>query len=237
MTDQLLVPITVGAIKAPNRVFMAPLTRNRARKDGVPGPLSAEYYTQRASAGLIVTEATQVSQQGQGYASTPGIFTEEQVDGWRKVTAAVHGVGGRIVLQLWHVGRISHPDLQPEGDLPVAPSAIRPEGTTVTYEGSKAFVTPRALETHEIEAIVEQYRVGAANAQRAGFDGNRGPRREWLSDRPVPARREQPARGRLWRQCGESQSLPPQGGRCGNGCLGCGPRRACASRRWAPSTT
>ena len=171
MADRLFAPLAVGAITAPNRVLMAPLTRNRAGRDGVPGALAPEYYRQRASAGLIVTEATQVSQAGQGYASTPGIFTPAQVAGWRKVTDAVHAAGGRILLQLWHVGRISHPDLQPGGALPVAPSAIKPAGGTITYEGQKPFVTPRALETDEIAGVVEEFREGAANAKAAGFDG------------------------------------------------------------------
>jgi N-ethylmaleimide reductase len=150
---------------------MAPLTRNRAGKGNVPGPLNATYYAQRASAGLIIAEATQVSPQGQGYPSTPGIHSAQQVEGWKLVTDAVHQQGGRIFLQLWHVGRISHPDLQPDGALPVAPSAIAPKGEASTYEGPKPFVTPRALETPEIPEIIEQYRQGAENALQAGFDG------------------------------------------------------------------
>jgi N-ethylmaleimide reductase len=137
----------------------------------VPTPVNAEYYRQRASAGLIVTEATQVSPEGVGYPNTPGIHSPEQVAGWRAVTEAVHAAGGRIFLQLWHVGRISHPDLQPGGALPVAPSAIAPEGNALTYGGFKPFVVPRALEAGEIPGIVRQFRQGAANALAAGFDG------------------------------------------------------------------
>jgi N-ethylmaleimide reductase len=133
--------------------------------------VNALYYSQRASAGLIVTEATQVSPQGVGYPNTPGIHNIEQVEGWRQVTAAVHRQAGRIFLQLWHVGRISHPSLQPRGALPVAPSAIRPQGNAYTYEGPQPFVTPRALETDEIPGIIAQFRHGAQLAIDAGFDG------------------------------------------------------------------
>src|SRR5512134_2747750 len=168
--DDLFRPARLGRITLANRIVMAPLTRNRAGAGNVPQALNAEYYVQRASAGLIITEATQVSPQGVGYPATPGIHSAEQVAGWKGVTEAVHAKGGRIFLQLWHVGRISHPSLQPDGALPVAPSAIRPEGNAFTYEGLQPFVTPRALETAEIPAIVEQYRAAAANALAAGFD-------------------------------------------------------------------
>ncbi|MBD2246013.1 alkene reductase [Nostoc sp. FACHB-888] len=161
----------LGNLELPNRIVMAPLTRNRAGEGNVPHQLNATYYTQRASAGLIIAEATQVTPEGQGYPATPGIHSSEQVEGWKLVTDVVHQQGGRIFLQLWHVGRISHPDLQPNGALPVAPSAIAPKGEASTYEGPKPFVTPRALETSEIPQIVEQYRQGAANALAAGFDG------------------------------------------------------------------
>lgn len=167
----LLSPYKLGELELPNRVVMAPLTRNRAGKGNVPGQLNAIYYAQRASAGLIVSEASQVSPQGVGYPSTPGIHSPEQVAGWKLVTDAVHQHGGRIFLQLWHVGRISHPNLQPDGALPVAPSAIAPKGEAMTYEGPKPYVTPRALETSEIPDIVEQFRQGAENALLAGFDG------------------------------------------------------------------
>lgn len=167
----LFSPYKLGNLELPNRMVMAPLTRNRAGEGNVPGTLNVTYYVQRASAGLIIAEATQVSPQGLGYPSTPGIHSPEQVAGWKQVTDAMHQHGGRIFLQLWHVGRISHPDLQPDGALPVAPSAIAPKGQAATYEGMKPFVTPRALETSEIPEIVEQYRQGAENALAAGFDG------------------------------------------------------------------
>src|SRR5580700_3401325 len=164
-------PFRLGSLGLPNRVVMAPMTRNRAGPGNVPGPLNATYYAQRASAGLIVSEATQVSPQGLGYPGTPGIHSDEQIAGWKLVTDAVHGAGGRIYLQLWHVGRISHPSLQPGGALPVAPSAIAPPGKAWTTNGMEAFVTPRALEMSEISGIVEDFRRGAANARVAGFDG------------------------------------------------------------------
>ncbi len=167
----LFTPFRLGSLELPNRVVMAPMTRNRAGAGCAPGELNAAYYAQRASAGLILTEASQVSPQGVGYPLTPGIHSAEQVAGWRGVTGAVHRAGGRIFLQLWHVGRISHPSLQPGGSLPVAPSAVRPAGEAVTYEGPKPFVTPRALETRELPGIVDQFREGARNAQAAGFDG------------------------------------------------------------------
>src|SRR6201987_3838806 len=140
-------PFTLGPLQLRNRVVTAPRTRNRAAHAHVPGPLNATYYAQRASAGLIIREATQISPQGVGYPGTPGIHNAEQVAGWKGVTAAVHAAGGRIFLQLWHVGRISHPSLQPHGALPVAPSAITPAGQAMMIEGMQPFVTPRALET------------------------------------------------------------------------------------------
>jgi N-ethylmaleimide reductase len=164
-------PFRLGPLLLPNRVVMAPMTRNRAGPGNVPGAMNATYYAQRASAGLIVSEATQVSPQGVGYPGTPGIHSAEQVAGWKRVTEAVHAAAGRIFLQLWHVGRISHPSLQPDGALPVAPSAIAPAGQAMTRDGLKPFVTPRALETAEIAGIVEDYRRGAKNAKAAGFDG------------------------------------------------------------------
>lgn len=165
---KLLEPTRVGALDLPNRMVMAPLTRNRA-KDTVPGPLNAQYYAQRASAGLIVSEATQVDPLGQGYPDTPGIHSEEQVAGWRLVTDAAHAAGGRIVVQLWHVGRISHPSVH--GQTPVAPSAIRPAGEIFTRDGPRPFETPRALAIEEIKEVVEQFRRAAEYARRAGFDG------------------------------------------------------------------
>lgn len=172
--ERLLTPIAFGEISAPNRVFMAPLTRSRSRQPGdVPWELNAEYYRQRSAAGLIISEATQVSPQGKGYAFTPGIHSEEQVKGWRLVTDAVHAAGGRIFLQLWHVGRISHVDLQPGGAAPVAPSAVAAKSQTYVSatSGMVPTSTPRAMETREIPGVVEQFRHGAANAKRAGFDG------------------------------------------------------------------
>jgi N-ethylmaleimide reductase len=147
------------------------MTRNRAGRGNVPGPLNATYYAQRASAGLIISEATQISPQGVGYPGTPGIHTAEQVAGWKVVTEGVHAADGRMFLQLWHVGRISHPSLQPHDALPVAPSAIAPAGQAMTLNGMKPFVVPRALDTSEIAGIVEDYRHAARNARDAGFDG------------------------------------------------------------------
>jgi N-ethylmaleimide reductase len=160
----------LGDIPIDNRMVMSPMTRSRAVDGNVPHPLSATYYAQRVSAGLIVTEATQVSPQGVGYVRTPGIHSPEQVAGWRKVTDAVHGLGGTIFAQLWHVGRISHPDFH-GGELPVAPSAIAADGEVFTSRGKTRMVTPRTLDIHEIPGIVEQFKRGAANAKAAGFDG------------------------------------------------------------------
>lgn len=170
MSD-LFSPARFGAIELPNRIVMSSLTRNRAGAGNVPTPLVAEYYRQRASAGLILTEASPICAEGHGYPRTPGIHTPEQIAGWKAVTEAVHGAGGRIALQLWHVGRISHPDLQPGGGLPVAPSAIRPAGQVYTGTAMKDFVTPRALETAELPGVVEAYARAARNAMEAGFDG------------------------------------------------------------------
>ena len=167
----LLSPVRLGRYELRNRFVMAPMTRNRAGHGNVPTPLNAHYYAQRASAGLIITEATQVSAQAVGYPNTPGIHKAEQVLGWKQVTEAVHRLGGCIFLQLWHVGRISHPSFQLNGVLPVAPSAIRPDGEAFTYEGTKPFVTPRALETDEIPGVIAQFRNGAQLAAEAGFDG------------------------------------------------------------------
>src|SRR3984957_3132515 len=170
-TIDIFSPFRLGPLQLPNRIAMAPMTRNRAGPGNAPTELNAAYYAQRASAGLIIAEASQVSPQGLGYPGTPGIHSAEQIAGWKLVTDTVHAAGGRIFLQLWHVGRISHPSLQPDGALPVAPSAIAPAGQAMTREGMKPFVTPRALETAEIPGIVEDYRRGARNARQAGFDG------------------------------------------------------------------
>jgi N-ethylmaleimide reductase len=166
----LFSPYRLGALELSNRLVMAPMTRSRALDGNVPNPIAATYYAQRASAGLIVTEATQVSPQGVGYIRTPGIHSPEQVAGWQAITDAVHRAGGKIFLQLWHVGRISHPDFH-DGALPVAPSAIAPDGQVFTYQGPKQMVTPRALEAPELPGIVAQFRRGAENAKAAGFDG------------------------------------------------------------------
>lgn len=170
-TPDLFTPIDMGRLTLPNRIVMAPLTRSRAAAGNVPTMLNAVYYAQRASAGLIISEATQIMPEGQGYISTPGIHSAEQIQGWRCVTGAVHVAGGRIVLQLWHVGRISHQSFQPGGALPVAPSAIRPDVQAFTAEGFQPVPTPRALETAEIPGIVAQYAQAAKNALAAGFDG------------------------------------------------------------------
>jgi N-ethylmaleimide reductase len=172
MTDQTLFsPYLLGDIPLANRVVMAPMTRNRAAGGFVPGPLAADYYAQRASAGLIIAEAAQISQQGQGYQDTPGIYDADQVEGWRRVTGAVHEAGGRIFLQLWHVGRVSHAVLQPGGGPPVAPSAIRARAKTFVNNAFVDVSEPRALEIGELPGILDDYRRAAANAVAAGFDG------------------------------------------------------------------
>ena len=171
-TPNLFTPFQLGPYELRNRIVMAPMTRSRAGADNTPTPLMAEYYGQRAGAGLIVTEGSQVSPAGVGYPDTPGIYTDAQVEGWRAVTEVVHARGGRIFLQLWHVGRVSHPSFQPGGALPLAPSAIGIEGQSLyTAAGLVPFVTPRALETDEIAGVVEQFAEGARRAYRAGFDG------------------------------------------------------------------
>lgn len=170
-SDPLFQPIKVGDLSLPNRVVMAPLTRNRASEGNVPTELNAAYYTQRAGAGLIISEATQISPEGQGYIATPGIHSPQQIAGWKLVTDAVHAKGGRIVLQLWHVGRISHTSLQPGGQAPVAPSAIRADAQTFIAEGFEDVSTPRALTLSEIPGVIETFRQAAANAIEAGFDG------------------------------------------------------------------
>ena len=170
MSD-LFSPVKLGAIALKNRMVMAPLTRNRSSNDGVPNDLNVTYYAQRASAGLIITEATPISAMAHGYPLLPGIYTDAQVAGWKKVTQAVHAKGGKIVIQLWHVGRISHPSLLPNQALPVAPSAIKPAGKAVTYEGLQDFVTPRALMREELPAIIQEYEHATRCALAAGFDG------------------------------------------------------------------
>ncbi|MGH6764535.1 MAG: alkene reductase [Bradyrhizobium sp.] len=168
---KLFEPYTLGPITLPNRLVMAPLTRNRAVPGMVPSPLAVEYYGQRATAGLLITEASQVSQQGQGYQDTPGIYSREQVAGWRKVTDRVHERGGRIFIQAWHVGRISHVSLQPDNGAPVAPSAIRARGKTFVNGTFTEISEPRALAPEEIPGIVDSFKRATANAIAAGFDG------------------------------------------------------------------
>ncbi len=170
----LFDPLKVGALSLPNRIVMAPLTRNRA-PNAIPTPLMVTYYAQRATAGLLITEATAITHQAQGYADVPGLYGTEQLDGWKRVTQAVHAAGGRIVVQLWHVGRISHTSLQPNNEAPVAPSAITAKTKTVLIQdGVPTFVEtsePRALRAEEIPGIVQNYRHAAMQAIAAGFDG------------------------------------------------------------------
>ena len=166
----LFSPIKLGKYDLKNRIFMAPMTRCRSVQENIPNEMMAEYYRQRATAGLIITEGSQVSTRGIGYPCTPGIHTREQVEGWKKVTQAVHEKGGRIFLQLWHVGRVSHSDYH-KGELPVSASAVKPVGEIYTPEGMKAFETPHALSVDEIAGVVKEYATGAKNAIEAGFDG------------------------------------------------------------------
>jgi 2,4-dienoyl-CoA reductase-like NADH-dependent reductase (Old Yellow Enzyme family) len=166
----LFDPLRVGELTLPNRILMAPLTRMRAGTVRLPNSLMREYYSQRASAGLIISEATSVMPMGVGYAATPGVWSQDQVEGWKHVTGAVHLAGGRIFLQLWHVGRISHP-LFLNGATPVAPSAVAPKGSVSLVRPETPYVVPRALEKAEISAVIEAYRLGAVHAQQAGFDG------------------------------------------------------------------
>lgn len=170
-TPSLYDPIRIGAIECANRIVMAPLTRSRAAAGLVPSPMAAEYYGQRATAGLIVSEATQVNVLAQGYIDTPGLYTPAQIEGWRRVTDEVHRRGGRIVVQLWHVGRISHTSLLPPGEQPVAPSAIRARSRTFAPEGYVEVSEPRALRAEEIPGIVADFAQAARNAIDAGFDG------------------------------------------------------------------
>ena len=172
MTEALFTPLTVGAIEAKNRIVMAPLTRNRADNDtDEVGDMHVDYYTQRAGAGIIITEATQISPEGKGYLATPGIYTEGQAAAWKKVTDSVHKAGGKIIVQLWHVGRISHTSLQPDGQAPVAPSAITANVKTFTANGFEQTSDPRALKTEEMSRVVQDYVHATKMAKKAGFDG------------------------------------------------------------------
>ena len=167
----LFEPLKIGDLEVPNRIVLAPLTRNRSTGPGrVPNAMMRDYYVQRASAGLIISEATSVAPAGVGYPHTPGVWSDEQVDGWRKIVEGVHAAGGRMFLQLWHVGRISDP-IYHDGALPVAPSAIAPKGNVSLIRPQRPYVAPRALETEEIASVIEAYRRGAENARAAGFDG------------------------------------------------------------------
>ncbi len=170
--NALFTPFTIGDLELPNRILMAPLTRGRTGRDRVPNDIMVEYYRQRAGAGLIVTEATIIAPQAAGYVNTPGIYNAQQVRGWRRITETVHAEGGRIFLQLWHMGRASHPDFQPGGALPVAPSAIAIRNAeSHTFTGKKPYPVPRALETEEIPGIVADYASATWRARDAGFDG------------------------------------------------------------------
>ena len=171
MALDLFSPVKLGSIALKNRMVMAPLTRNRAGEGGVPQAMNVTYYVQRASAGLIISEATPISAMAHGYPALPGIYTDAQVAGWKKVTDAVHAEGGKIVIQLWHVGRISHPSLLPNGAQPVAPSAIKPKGKAFTYQGLVDYVEPRALAVSELPSIVADYVHATKCALAAGFDG------------------------------------------------------------------
>lgn len=171
MALDLFSPVKLGAISLNNRVVMAPLTRNRAGDGAVPQPINATYYEQRASAGLIISEATPISAMAHGYPALPGIYTDAQVAGWKRITDAVHAKGGKIVIQLWHVGRISHPSLLPNNALPVAPSAIKPAGQAFTYQGLVDYVEPRALRADELPGVVADYAHATKCALAAGFDG------------------------------------------------------------------
>lgn len=171
MVPALLAPARLGPLTLPNRVVMAPMTRSRAGETGTPTPIMRDYYAQRASAGLIVSEGIVISPQGRGYPNTPGIHSREQAVAWTPIVKGVHDAGGRIFAQLWHVGRVSHPSLQPGGALPVAPSAIAPEGQLYTAGGLIPYVQPRALESSEVGDVVQQFRAAAVLAREAGFDG------------------------------------------------------------------
>jgi N-ethylmaleimide reductase len=171
MSLNLFSPAKLGSINLSNRIVMAPLTRNRAGEAGVPQAINVSYYEQRATAGLIITEATPISEMAHGYPLLPGIYTDAQVAGWKRITDAVHAKGGKIVIQLWHVGRISHPSLLPNNALPVAPSAIKPAGQAFTYQGLVDYVEPRALDASELPGIVADYVHATKCALAAGFDG------------------------------------------------------------------
>lgn len=171
MSTTLFSNGTMGDIEIKNRVFMAPLTRNRALPNGTPSDMAATYYAQRASGGLLISEATQINEMGKGYINTPGIHSDDQIAKWSEITKAVHEKGGKIFMQLWHVGRISHTSLLPDGQAPLAPSAIRAEAQTFTEAGPTDVSEPRAMSIDDIKSTIEDYRIAAQNAKKAGFDG------------------------------------------------------------------
>ncbi len=207
-TSPILQPVTIGDLHLKNRIVMAPLTRSRSSTAGVPPDFAADYYGQRASAGLIISEATNISQQAVGYAYTPGIWSDEQIEAWKRIVSTVHANDGCIFLQLWHTGRISHPDLQPGGGLPVSASAVKPEGTAFTMEGMKPHVTPRALETDEIPGIVEDYRRAGRERQARRLRRGRGPLGQQLPAGAVRARFDQQANRSLRWLDRESFAVP-----------------------------
>jgi hypothetical protein len=210
MAHDLFSPLRLGALDLSNRVVMAPMTRNRS-PGGVPNALNAEYYAQRADAGLIVSEGTTPDSSGRGYIDIPGLFDAAQVAGWRAVGSAVHAKGGRIFVQLMHTGRISHPDFL-DGAQPVAPSAIAAPGDIVTHAGLKPHGTPRALETHEIRPLAETFGRAARLGRRGGARRGRGARRQRLPAQPVPGPQHQRPHRRMGRPGGEPRPLPPRGG-------------------------
>ena len=226
----LFDPVQVGDYRLANRIVMAPLTRSRAHVDGTANALMAEYYAQRASAGLIIAEGTNISPQGRGYAFTPGIYSASQVEAWRPVTQAIHAKGSRVFVQLWHVGRISHPSLQPNGALPVAPSAILPEGSTFTESGYQSLRhAPGARVLGNCRRHCSVCARGAS-CDRRGLRRGRDPCGQRLSDRSVFARQHQPAHRRLRRLAAKPDAIHARGG-CGSG--GCMRRR---TRRHSPFT-
>ncbi len=223
-TEALFTPYRLGDLELKNRLVLSPMTRSRALDGNVPNPLAATYYAQRSSAGLIITEATQVSPQGVGYIRTPGMHSPAQVAGWQKVTEAVHKAGGRIFAQLWHVGRVSHPDFH-NGALPVAPSALPVEGEAFTHNGKVKIATPRALELHELPG--DRRAVPRRGRERQGgrLRRHRTARRQRLPARSIPARRRQPPRRCLRRQPREPRPVPARGHRRGDRGVGSEPGR------------
>ena len=224
MTNALFAPVTVGDFELQNRIVMAPMTRSRSDERGLVPDFAADYYAQRADAALIISEATNISAQAVGYALTPGIWSEDQVEAWKPVVEAVHARGGHFLLQLWHTGRISHPDLH-GGELPVAPSAIRPQGQAFTADGMKDHVEPRALETDEIPRDRRGLSPGGRERQGRRVRRRRGALRQQLSARAVRARLDEPPQRPVRRNAREPPALSPGGRRGGRRRVGCRPRR------------